>query len=168
MTKRASSMIAALAGATMLLVACGQTQPTAQSGQGSGSAVAPTSSPASSVESTTNNVRPTTAATTPPTRESGVEPVNCGPVKVNTSTTHSLIADPALNGRVGCTEAFTVFDEFAKLPQARKSEASLGNVKLSGDWSCTVDDGKTASVMCVKGKVEDKYELSFHTKPLSA
>ena len=71
-----------------------------------------------------------------------------------------MIADAAANGIVGCTEAFNVVDEFVKLPQEKKAEASLGNVTLPSGWSCTVDDGATANLGCVK----DDAGLSLHTE----
>jgi hypothetical protein len=74
--------------------------------------------------------------------------------------THSLIAEPTAGGIVGCTEAFNVLDEYLTYG------TSIEDTKLSNDWSCTTDDGETASIGCVKGRAGDDYGLAFSTKPV--
>ncbi|MCP2330639.1 hypothetical protein [Actinoalloteichus caeruleus] len=93
-----------------------------------------------------------------------LERVDCGEIETDTGA-HRLIAMPTVGGRVGCTEAFNVIDEFLSLPDEEKAEAALGNVDVSHGWSCTVDDGETAGIACVKGSAGDDYEFAFHTEP---
>ena len=173
-TKRLSTLLtSAVAGGTLLLAACGQTGPGSAAGAPVSTTV--TTMPTSSVLTTPSTTQPSAPATTKaptkaptktPASENAVQPVDCGPVKLPTGTTHDLIADVSADGRVGCTEAFNVFDEFVKLPADKRAEASLGNVALSNGWSCTMDDGETTSVGCVKGKVQGEHGLSLHTRPI--
>lgn len=143
MTKRLS--IAVLAAGALLLSACGNETTTAS---GSGTSTSDT----------------TTTTTSAAAEE--LEPVDCGEVTLS-SGVHQLFADPAANGVVGCTEAFNVIDEFTKLPAEQRSQASLGNVELPSGWSCTVDDGETANMGCVKDKTGDRYGLALHTEQRS-
>jgi hypothetical protein len=92
-----------------------------------------------------------------------VDPVDCGEVDVN-DTVHHLIADSAPKGRVGCTEAFNVIDEFVILPREERADAALGYVHLPSGWSCTVDDGETANVTCGKDEEGTEYGLTLHTE----
>jgi hypothetical protein len=93
-----------------------------------------------------------------------IEPVDCGPVDVADGITHTLVADPSDAGLVGCTEAFNVVDEYLMIPASERG-ANLEGIDLSDGWSCTTDDGETASTGCVKGRTADGYELAFHTEP---
>jgi hypothetical protein len=93
-----------------------------------------------------------------------LEPVYCGEVTLDTGAVHGLIATPAVNGLVGCTEAFDVLDEFLGLPPEKRGEASLGNVQLASGWSCTVDDGVSANISCGKDKVGDQYGFAMRTE----
>lgn len=162
MTKRLSKVIpVALAAGGLLLTACGTGDATAS---GSDSALSTSETASSTSETTpstsdTSEPAPATSAT-----EAGLEPVDCGDVTLDTGAVHRLIATPAANGIVGCTEAFNVVDEFVKLPPEKRSEASLGNVTLASGWSCTVDDGATANLGCVKDKVGDDYGFALHTE----
>ncbi|MFC5291088.1 hypothetical protein ACFPM7_28900 [Actinokineospora guangxiensis] len=156
MQGRRSLVLIPVAAACALLAACGQT-PAAQSPT---TTTGPPPTTAVTTSATTS-----AAATTTTTTESGggVEPVDCGEIKVNPSSTHHLIAQPTAGGRVGCTEAFTVIDEYLNLPPDKKAEGSLGNVDVSNGWSCTTDDGETAAISCVKG--EGDQEFAFTTTP---
>lgn len=179
MTRRLTKFLLATAAAgTMLLTACGQAHqavPTAATGGNQSAPAAPTvpAVPLTNQPSTapqTTKPEPTKPAarkpeTTAATVESTVEPVDCGPVKLPTGATHTLVADSTTDGRVGCTEAFTVLDEFGKLPAGKLSDASLGDVKLSNGWTCTMDDGETTSVSCVKGKTPSTPGIALHTRP---
>jgi hypothetical protein len=92
-------------------------------------------------------------------------PVTCGEIDVD-GTTHTLLAQPAATGTVGCTEAFNVIDEYLTIPVQRRG-ATLDSIQLTNDWSCVTDDGETASIGCVKGnRVEDDYAFAFHTEPV--
>lgn len=145
MNKRPGIFVsAALAAGGMLLTACG-TGDTA-------------SSTSDVLPSTSDSPRPVSGG------KDGMEPVYCGEVTLDTGAIHGLIADPAANGIVGCTEGFDVLDEFLKLPQDKRAEASLGNVDLAGGWSCTVDDGVSANISCVKDEVGDDYGFALHTE----
>lgn len=146
MTKRLS--IVALAAGALLLSACG-TENTAAS-----DSTSDTSTPVKSTSDTSTAASGTSE---------DLQPVDCGEVTLK-SGVHHLVADPAANGIVGCTEAFNVLDEFTKLPPEQQSAASLGNVDLPSGWSCTVDDGETANVSCVKDKVGDEYGFALHTE----
>jgi hypothetical protein len=90
-----------------------------------------------------------------------LEPVNCGEVDVD-GTKHTLTAQPAEYGLVGCTEAFNVIDEYLKVP-ARERGANLDGTDLPSGWTCTTLDGETASIGCVKDPVGDKFGLAFST-----
>jgi hypothetical protein len=143
MIKSLSIVVPALAAGALLLSACG-TETTASD-----------STPDNKVSTSDISTAPTApsatdASTVPSGAEEQPQPVACGAVTLDTGVVHQLIADPAENGVVGCTEAFNVIDEFTKLPPEQRSAASLGNVDLPSGWSCTVDDGKTANVGCVK------------------
>jgi hypothetical protein len=131
MIKSLSIVVPALAAGALLLSVCG-TETTAAY------------STPDSTQSTSNT------STAPSDTEEAPQPVDCGAVTLDTGVVHQLIADPAETGVVGCTEAFNVIDEFTKLPPEQRSAASLGNVDLASGWSCTVDDGETANVSCVK------------------
>ena len=76
--------------------------------------------------------------------------MDCGEVSLGTEARYRLIAEPADNGIVGCTEAFNVVDEFTELPPEKRAEASLGDVVLASGWSCTIDDGERADLGCTK------------------
>ncbi len=122
----------------------------------------PTATSDTSAPVTSTSDTPATSPTASGAEE-GLAPVDCGEVTPK-SGVHHLIADPAANGIVGCTEAFNVLDEFTKLPPEKQSEASLTNVTLPSGWSCTVDDGETANVSCVKDKNGDEYGFALHTE----
>jgi hypothetical protein len=109
------------------------------------------------------------ANTAPGNEEPGnVEPVDCGQVEPDEGTVHTLIADPATAGVVGCTEAFNVLDEYLAIP-ARQRSADYEGTALDNDWACGTDDGETTSIGCVKGTrdANGDYELAFHTEPVS-
>jgi hypothetical protein len=148
----------------LLLTACGQEATTSAPPATSTTSV--TTSQETTVPSSTSDSLPTTSDTPPPAADgkNGPEPFYCGEVTLDTGATHGLIADPAANGIVGCTEGFNVLDEFLKLPQEKRAEASLGNVALASGWSCTVDDGVTANISCGKDKVGDGYGFALHTE----
>ena len=146
MTKRLSIVV--LAAGALLLSACG-TENTAAS-----DSTSDTSTPVKSTSDTSTAASGTSE---------DLQPVDCGEVTLK-SGVHHLVADPAANGIVGCTEAFNVLDEFTKLPPEQQSAASLGNVDLPSGWSCTVDDGETANVSCAKDKVGDEYGFALHTE----
>jgi hypothetical protein len=151
MTKRLNTfLLATVAAGTMLLAACGQAEQGAPTATTSGN---------QSMGAGTSKPSPTKAATAP----SEVEPVECGPVTLPAGATHTLVADSTTDGRVGCTEAFTVMDEFVNLPAEKHGTASLGDVALSNGWSCTMDDGETTAVACIKGKSG----VALHTVPTS-
>ncbi|ONI91778.1 hypothetical protein ALI144C_00620 [Actinosynnema sp. ALI-1.44] len=165
MTKR--FLFTSVAAGALLLAACGQQQPGNTAAPPSANS-APTSTPAETSPSRQDVTSGKPSATKTPASNTGgeqVDPVNCGPVKLPSGATHNLIADSTTDGRVGCTEAFNVFDEFVKLPADKRAKASLGNVELSNGWSCTMDDGETTSVGCVKGMTQAKPGLALHTKP---
>jgi hypothetical protein len=124
------AILSALAAGTVVLTACGA----AESASGS-----------EQEGSTRANVELTTEED---------ESVDCGEVEVNGST-HTLVAVRATGGVVGCTEAFTVLDEYL----------TTGTATLSDSWACATDDGVTAGVVCVKGDAEDDHGLAFHTRP---
>jgi hypothetical protein len=149
---RRSLVLIPVAAACALLAACGQT-PAAQS--------PPTTTTAGPPPTTAVSV--SAPATTTTETGADVEPVDCGEIKVNPSSTHRLIAQPTAGGRVGCTEAFTVIDEYLNLPPEKLAEGSLGTVEVSDGWSCTTDDGETAAISCMKG--EGDQEFAFTTKP---
>jgi hypothetical protein len=95
-----------------------------------------------------------------------MEPVNCGEIAVTNTITHNLIADPTRGGIVGCTEAFTIIDEYLAIPVEERN-ASFENLPVSNGWSCGTDDGESWSFYCVKGeRVNDNYEFAFHTEPV--
>jgi hypothetical protein len=132
--------VIALAAGTLLLTACDKS--------GSDARARERTSPAP------------TRTSAAPTSSTGGEPVDCGKVDVR-SGTHTLVADPTATGVVGCTEAFDILAAYLALPPDRQSAGSLGNVDVTNGWSCTTDDGETASVGCVKGG-----DLAFHTEPV--
>ena len=90
-----------------------------------------------------------------------LEPVNCGEVEVD-GAKHTLTAQPAEYGLVGCAEAFNVIDEYLKVP-AQERGANLNGTDLPSGWTCTTLDGETASIGCVKDPVGDKFGLAFST-----
>jgi predicted small secreted protein len=130
------AVLAALAAGTVLLTACNATESVSGAGQGN---------PAG----TAADVR---------LAASDDEPVDCGEVEVD-GTTHMLTAERTAGGIVGCTEAFNVLDEY--LTHGTSTE----DTNLSNGWSCTTDDGETASVGCVKGLNGEDYDFAFHTEP---
>jgi hypothetical protein len=159
MTKRLSIVVPILAAGALLLSACGT---------GTTSASDSTSDTPTPTTSTTTSTSDTSDTSTPaPGTGEELAPVDCGAVTLDTRVTHQLIADPAATGIVGCTEAFDVVDEFTRLPAEQRSAASLGGVDLPSGWSCTVDDGETANLGCVKDKVGDKYGFALHTEQRS-
>lgn len=95
------------------------------------------------------------------TPKPGPEPVNCGEVTVDGST-HTLTAQPAADGIVGCTEAFNVIDEYLRIPAAERG-ANLNGTDLANGWSCATDDGEVASIGCVKDPRGDEYAFAFAT-----
>ncbi|HYQ64872.1 hypothetical protein [Actinophytocola sp.] len=141
--------VIALAAGTLLLTACDKLDSNTKT---------TTSAERTSATETTAATEKTPAA---PTGAAGTEPVDCGKVDVH-SGTHKLIADPTATGVVGCTEAFNILDAYLALPADKQSAGSLGNVEVTNGWSCTTDDGETASINCVKGD-----HFAFHTEPVS-
>jgi hypothetical protein len=146
---------AALAAGGLLLAACGSGDTS------SAPSSAPSTTPSTTTSTTTVSVPASTSDTATSTPDSsvpsgtpgaadGLAPVDCGEVTMDTGVAHRLIATPAEGGIVGCTEAFTVVDEFLALPPEKRAEASLGDVLLPSGWSCTVDDGATANLGCAK------------------
>lgn len=114
-------------------------------------------------EPTTGPGAAPTESTDPPA--SDLQPVTCGDVEVD-GATHKLVAQPANDGIVGCTEAFNVIDEYLAIP-AETRGASLDGTPLANNWSCVTDDGETAGVGCVQGqRVGDTYDFVFHTEPV--
>ncbi|MET0135292.1 MAG: hypothetical protein ABW215_17065 [Kibdelosporangium sp.] len=166
MSKRLNTLLtSAIAGGAILLTACGQAGPGNAAGTPtSTSATTVATSPPRGTASGGQSLTSATVTTKARTGESELQPANCGPVKLPTGATHNLVAAATANGRVGCTEAFNVFDEFVKLPAEKHAEASLGNVRLSNGWSCTIDDGEVAAASCTQGE----HRLSFHTEPKPA
>lgn len=148
--KRLSSFVlAAGAAGAMLLTACGQAGTTTGAKDGSGES---TSVKVDSVSSNGNDL----------------EPVNCGEVQVNDTTTHTLVAAPSRGGIVGCSEAFNILDEYLAIPVEERN-STLDSLPVSGGWSCVTDDGEFASIGCVKGeRVNDDYEFAFYTEPADA
>ncbi|ALG11979.1 hypothetical protein [Kibdelosporangium phytohabitans] len=167
-TRTNTFLLTVVAAGTLLLSACGHAEP--------GNAAAPPTitvtqtnapaQPSGNNQSMTSGTRTSTKAPTGDTGGEKVQPVECGPVSLSSGAEHTLIADSTTDGRVGCTEAFTVFDEFVKLPADKRAKASLGNVDLSNGWSCTMDDGETTSVACIKGKTATSPGIALHTKPV--
>ncbi|MBP2472745.1 hypothetical protein JOF53_001617 [Crossiella equi] len=96
--------------------------------------------------------------------DEGIDPVNCGEVTMPWGAAHNLIADVTEGGRVGCTEAFNVFDEYTKLSPEKRAEASLHEVELTNGWWVTVDDGEIASLMAWQG--DGAQRVGFHTEPV--
>jgi len=94
------------------------------------------------------------------TTSTSSEPIDCGKVDVH-SATHTLIVDQTATGVVRCTEAADILDAYLALPADKQSAGSLGNVDVTNGWSCTTDDGETASIGCVKGDA-----FAFHTEPV--
>nr|WP_042197722.1 hypothetical protein [Kibdelosporangium sp. MJ126-NF4]CEL23136.1 hypothetical protein [Kibdelosporangium sp. MJ126-NF4]CTQ90274.1 hypothetical protein [Kibdelosporangium sp. MJ126-NF4] len=169
MAKRLSTiLLATVATGMTLLAACGQAD--------SGNAAGATTPPPSATSTATSSAAPTSkqavtsgrTSTTAkaPTGNETAEPVTCGPVDLPSGAKHNLIADSTADGRVGCTEAFNVFDEFVKLPKDKRDKAALGDVKLSNGWSCTLDDGASGGLSCLKGRTADKPGIALHTKPV--
>jgi len=160
MTKRLSIVVPILAAGALLLSACS----TGTTSASDSTSDTPTSTATTTTTTTTSTSD--TSDTSSPASGAAEElaPVDCGAVTLDTGVTHQLIADPAATGIVGCTEAFDVVDEFTRLPAEQRSAASLGSVDLPSGWSCTVDDGETANLGCVKDKVGDKYGFALHTE----
>lgn len=107
----------------------------------------------------------TVGTSTVSTKADDLQPVDCGHVDVSAGVTHTVIADPADDGLVGCTEAFNVVDSYLAIPASERG-AALEGIAVSDGWSCTTDDGETASIGCVKGKTADGYGFAFHTDPV--
>ncbi|ASO20662.1 hypothetical protein FHR81_005570 [Actinoalloteichus hoggarensis] len=173
MNRRRMFVPALLAAGGLFLTACGQASdqdsaPTAEApataaSEGDG---LPETDASPGTDGSAEGDDPGSDAASPPSATDGLEPVDCGEVELDEDTTHTLIALPAAGGQVGCPEALDVIDEFIQLPDEEKAEASLGNVELSDGWSCTVDDGVTASVGCVAGLVGEDFEFAFQTEPV--
>ena len=134
------------AGGLVLLTACGSSG--ADSAATETTTTTTTTSTVSSAPSTSVTQESTSVAST--TAPDDMAPVDCGAVSLGTQTKYHLVAAATDAGIVGCTEAFNVVDEFVKLPQDKRAEASLGNVTLPSGWSCTVDDGVSANLSCEK------------------
>lgn len=133
-----------LAAGAVLLTACSQPSPAADYEKGG----------------------PTPVSTSTSAPAGGdLQPVECGPVEVDSLGTHTLIAQPSAGGVVGCTEAFNVIDEYLQIPSAERS-ASFEGTPLSGGWTCSTDDGEILSIGCVKGKNGDEWDFAFSTKPV--
>jgi hypothetical protein len=130
------AILAALAAGTVLLTACNATESVSDARQGNSAGTAADARLATS----------------------GDEPVDCGEVDVDGSK-HTLIAEVTAGGMVGCTEAFNILDEYLT------HGTSIEDTPLSNGWSCTTDDGETASVGCVKGLNGEDYDFAFHTEP---
>ena len=130
------AILAALAAGTVLLTACNATESVSDARQGNPAGTAADVQLASSED----------------------DSVDCGEVDVD-GDTHTLVAEPTTGGIVGCTEAFNVLDEYLALG------TSIEDTKLSNGWSCTTDDGETASIGCVKGRASN--EFAFRTEPRS-
>lgn len=140
MSKRMSVLVLV----AVLLTACNQPSPAAGSEKGG----------------------PTPVSTSTSTdAEPAGDPVECGPVEVDGLGTHTLTAQPALGGVVGCTEAFNVIGEYLQIPSAERS-ASFEGTPLSGGWTCSTDDGEVVSIGCVKGKNGDQWDFAFSTRPV--
>ncbi|HEX6355227.1 hypothetical protein [Actinophytocola sp.] len=92
------------------------------------------------------------------------KPVECGEVDVD-GNKHMLIAEPTVDGVVGCTEAFNILDEYLTIPAAQRG-ASLDGTDLSDGWHCTTDDGETASIGCVQGSTYNDITFAFGTRPM--
>ena len=166
MNKRLSIAVpTALAAGVLLLSACGNGEsPPAASGSTSDTPTSTSDIPATTATGPTTS----TGSTGPSAADEELQPVDCGAVTLAGGAVHRLIAEPAANGLVGCTEAVNVIDEFGKLPPEQRSAASLGNVELPSGWSCTVDDGETANVSCVKDMVGDEYGFALRTEQQAA
>ena len=96
-----------------------------------------------------------------------LEPVNCGEVQVNDTTTHALIAAPSRGGIVGCTEAFNILDSYLAIPdEEREPSRGFDNIPVSDGWACGTYDGESMSITCGKEKVTGKFGLLFHTEPV--
>ncbi|AOS64101.1 hypothetical protein [Actinoalloteichus hymeniacidonis] len=175
MNRRLLAPVALVAGG-LLLAACGQTpDDQGSAADGAGETSAATSESTAGTEDTSIATDDETADDSIATEDetSGdantlatddLEPVDCGEIELHTGEVHRLIALPAAAGLVGCTEAFNVTGEFLELSPEEQAEASLGNVELSDGWSCTVDDGETAALGCVKGRDGDDFEFAFQTE----
>lgn len=135
------------AAGCLLLTACGTGEGTAAPPPGTTTATTASSTASSPASSSTT--QPPEPSTSDSSGSGELAPVDCGEVTLN-GAVHHVIATPTEAGLVGCTEAFNVIDEFAKLPADKRGEASLGQVALPSGWSCTVDDGMTANVSCSK------------------
>lgn len=146
MSKRLTAFVpAALIGGVLLLTACGQAGPAANTSQ------------STSTKSTSTPSTPVKTDGVVSSSDEELEPVECGPVKVY-ETTYTLVADPTPAGIVGCTEAFNVVDEYlAALPV---NGDVFQTVELPSGWTCSMDDGEYATIDC-----EDKQGLRLHTEP---
>lgn len=136
---------ALLTAGTVLLTACSQPSPAAGNEEG--------------------GPVPVSTTTGAQTVDEELQPVECGPVEVDSVGTQTLMAQPSLGGIVGCTEAFNVIDEYLKIPSAQRS-ADFEGTQLSDGWTCSTDDGETLSIGCVKGKNGDDWDFAFATKPV--
>lgn len=151
-----------LAAGAVLLTACSEPG-SAAGAEKSGSAPASTTS-----TSSTATLDPADSTESTDSTESGggdLQPVECGPVEVDSLGTHMLVAQPSVGGVVGCTEAFNVIDEYLQIPSAERS-ASFEGTPLSAGWTCSTDDGETLSIGCVKGKNGDDWDFAFSTTPV--
>jgi hypothetical protein len=141
MSKRLAAFVpAVLVGGVLLLIACGQGGSVAEGPQQT--STGPTGTLASSKANgiSTNDLRP----------------VECGTVEVNT-VSHILIADATPEGIVGCTEAYNIVDEYLKAPSV--SGDPFQAKKLSGTWTCSMDDGEFAAIDC-----KNDAGMTFHTE----
>lgn len=166
MTKRLTTLVPAAlaAGAALLLTACDPADTAADSTSTTSSTTAPATTSTSTATSDTTSTGGTTAGETTG-GGSDLQPVDCGELDVYEGVTHTLVADPADDGLVGCTEAFNVVTEYLRIPAAERS-ASFEGIAVSGGWTCSTDDGESGGVGCVKGKVGDGFGLSLHTEPV--
>lgn len=142
MSKRLAAFVpAVLVGGVLLLTACGQGGSVAEVPQQT--STGPTGT---SVSSKANEISGST----------DLKPVECGTVEVNT-VTHILIADATPAGVVGCTEAYDIVDEYLKAPSVPGDP--FQTKKLSGTWTCGMDDGEFAAIDC-----KNSAGMTFHTE----
>lgn len=140
MSKRLAFAPAVLIGGVLLLAACGQGGSVAESPQQTSTGPASTSVSSKANGISTNDLRP----------------VECGTVEVNT-VTHILIADARPAGVTGCTEAYNIVDEYLKAPSVPGDP--FQTKKLSGTWTCSMDDGEFAAIDC-----KNDAGMTFHTE----
>ncbi|GAA2817574.1 hypothetical protein [Saccharopolyspora taberi] len=92
----------------------------------------------------------------------GVEPVNCGPLDFG-DRTYDLIGDVTPAGRVGCTEAFNVIDEYRNLPADQYEGTQRNATVMNGQWSCATDGGSGPDA---KGNIycSSQQGMALHTE----